>query len=139
MKRDVMIFVAGPISQGDLRANIRQACEAGVRLMKAGLAVHVPHLTCFMGQVYVGEGAIPEVLPAGTAIEDWYGLSLAEVHRCDAVLRLQGESRGADLEVAEAIRMGKPVFQCDEEVIQWAISKSVGEAGSPAISSERNH
>lgn len=54
MRREILVFIAGPISKGDLRANIRVACEAGIALMKAGLAVHVPHLTCFMGQVYEG-------------------------------------------------------------------------------------
>jgi len=119
--RDLLIYVAGPISRGPLRANVEQACAAGIRLMKAGLSVHVPHLTCFMGQVYTADGgAVPEVLPAGTAIEDWYGMSLTEVRRCDAVLRLPGESTGADLEVAEAVSHGRPVFYSAEEVIAWS-------------------
>ena len=49
--KDILVYVAGPISRGDLRENIRIACDAGIRLLKAGIAVHVPHLTCFMGQV----------------------------------------------------------------------------------------
>ena len=133
--RDCLIYVAGPISRGDLRANVRQACEAGVRLMKAGLAAHVPHLTCFMGQVYDGAGAVPEVLPRGTVIEDWYGMSLIEVRRCDAVLRLPGESHGADLEAAEMRRLGKPVFHSVEEVITWANSSPT--AGCPASGRHR--
>jgi hypothetical protein len=120
--RDVLVYIAGPISQGDLRANVRQACDAGVRLLKAGIAVHVPHLTCYMGQVYEGAGAIPEVLPRGTVIEDWYGMSLVEARRCDAVLRLPGPSRGADLEVEEFCRLGRPVFATVEEVIAWVRS-----------------
>lgn len=118
--KDLLVYVAGPISRGDLRANVRQACEAGVRLMKAGVAVHVPHLTCYMGQVYDGLGAVPEVLPRGTVIEDWYGMSLVEVRRCDALLRLPGESRGSDLEEAEMRRFGRPVFHSVEDVIAWA-------------------
>jgi len=118
--RDLLVYIAGPISHGDLRANVLQACEAGIRLMKARIPVHVPHLTCFMGQVYDGPGAIPEVLPRGTVIEDWYGMSLAEVRRCDALLRIPGPSRGSDLEVDEMHRLGRPVFYSVDEVIDWA-------------------
>ena len=118
--KDLLIYVAGPISNGDLRANVRAACAAGIALMKAGLAVHVPHLTCFMGQVYDGDGAVPEVLPSGTAIEDWYEMSLVEVRRCDAVLRLPGASTGADKESHEASRLGKPVFHSVADVQSWA-------------------
>lgn len=120
--RDILVYVAGPISRGDLRANIRQACEAGIRLLKAGVAVHVPHLTCYMGQVYDGPGAIPEVLPGGTAIEDWYGMSVVELLRCNALLRLPGESVGSDLEVDAAQKAGIPVFESVDEVLVWAAS-----------------
>src|SRR3954468_12333114 len=110
MKRDILVYIAGPISRGDVRENVEQACEAGIRLLKEGIAPLVPHLTCFMGQVYEGNGAIPEVLPRGTKITDWYGMSLTEGRRCEALLRLPGPSTGADLEVLEAEKHGLPVF-----------------------------
>ena len=125
--KDVLVYVAGPISRGNLRENVRRACAAGVALMKAGIAVHVPHLTCYMGQVYDGLGAIPEVLPSGTVIDDWYRMSLVEVRRCDALLRIPGESTGADQEADEATRLGKPVFNSIDEVIEW--TKRLGEGG----------
>jgi hypothetical protein len=128
--RNVLVYIAGPISRGDLRANVRQACEAGIRLIKAGVPVHVPHLTCFMGQVYEGSGAIPEVLPRGTVIDDWYGMSLVEVRRCDAVLRLPGESRGADMEVEEMVSLGRPVFTSIEDVVEWASEAEVETASA---------
>ena len=111
--------------KGDLRANIPplQACTAGIRLMKAGIAVHVPHLTCFMGQVYDGPGAVPEVLPSGTVIEDWYNMSLVELRRCDALLRLPGESTGSDIEVAAARKARTSLFSnLLEQVLAWAAS-----------------
>ena len=98
------IYIAGPISLGILEDNIRQATEAGLVLLKAGYAPLVPHLTCYMA------GATPEVLPAGTVHEDWYAADLPWVAVSDAVLRLPGESRGADGEVALAERLGIPVF-----------------------------
>ena len=121
--KDVLVYVAGPISRGDLRAIVRRACEAGLLLVRSGVPALVPHLTCFMGQTYDGPGAVPEVLPRGTRIEDWYGMSLAEVRRCDALLRLPGESTGADLEEAEMRRLGRPVFTGVDDVIRWAMDQ----------------
>jgi hypothetical protein len=117
-----VVYVAGPISKGPLCENIFRACKAGMELLKAGVSPHVPHLTCYMGQVFhLGSDAVlPEVLPSGTVHEDWYGMDLLIVDRCDAVLRLSGESRGADLEVARAKERGIPVFETVEAVIAWA-------------------
>lgn len=131
------IYVAGPISVGPLEQNIRQACEAGMELLKAGLAPLVPHLTCYMGQricrwpvatrdffksiaITLTEGPIPEVTPAGAVPADWYATDLPWVAVSDAVLRLPGESTGADLEVGEANRLGIPVFLTVEDVLWWA-------------------
>jgi hypothetical protein len=117
----VLVYIAGPISKGDLRENVRKACDAGIRLIKAGIPCIIPHLTCYSGQTPTedGLGVIPEVLPRGTVINDWYGLGLMEVRRCDAVLRLFGESAGADLETAEATRLGKQVFHSIDYLISW--------------------
>lgn len=98
------VYVAGPISKGDLRANLTQAREAGQKLLKAGYAPMVPHLTCYWA------GDTPEVLPDGTTHEDWMGLDLPWVAVADAVLRLPGESTGADREVALANSLGIPVY-----------------------------
>jgi len=123
MKRAV-VYVAGPISKGDLAGNVLKAHEAGMALLKAGLSPIVPHGNCFWGNKvgFVGREACfaPEVLPAGTVIEDWYLADLPIVRRCDAVLRLPGESTGADLEVAEAVAAGIPVFGTVAQVAAWA-------------------
>jgi len=98
------VYVAGPITKGDLATNIRKATETGIALMRVGYAPLVPHLTCYMA------GNTPEVLPAGTVHEDWYGIDLPWVAVSQAVLRLPGESRGADLEEEQARLFGVPVF-----------------------------
>ena len=46
---------------------------------------------------------------------DWLGTDLELVRVCDALIRLPGESPGADLEVDEAERCGVPVYQGVEE------------------------
>jgi hypothetical protein len=131
MSRRLLAYVAGPISSGDLTENIRRAHDAGVRLMKAGLSVIVPHGTCFWGslvQPTVGgqppagtdRGFVPEVLPSGTKQEDWYGMDLPIVERCDCVLRLPGESTGADTETAHAAKHNVPVFHSVGALLTWA-------------------
>lgn len=101
-----LIYVAGPITkpEGGLQANIDQARAAGLALLKAGYSPIVPHLTCFFSSNE------PEVLPAGTVHEDWYSIDLPLVAASKAVLRLPGESVGADLETSLAKSLGIPVF-----------------------------
>jgi len=112
------VYVAGPITKGILTDNIKQATDAGIALMRAGFAPLVPHLTCYMG------GPTPEHLPHGTRQEDWYEIDLPWVAVSDAVLRLPGESRGADLETDMAIRLGIPVYRSIDDLIndiRWSL------------------
>lgn len=109
------VYIAGPISKGDLAHNINQATEAFVKLAKAGLAPFCPQWSAFSGPVRKeptgvvwGEaGAQPNDLRHA----DWLAVDLEWVATADAVLRLPGESKGADQEVAEAKRLGIPVFE----------------------------
>jgi hypothetical protein len=112
MSDKLRVYVAGPITKGDLQHNIEQARVAGRALMAAGFAPMVPHLTCFMGP-----DNVPEALPNGTKAEDWYGIDLPWVAVCDAVVRLPGESVGADKETELATRLGIPVYHSVENLI----------------------
>lgn len=122
--RNVLVYVAHPISKGSLVANLMAAHGAGMALLKAAVPCIVPGGSCFWGSVTLNmpplAGFIPEVLPTGTVHGDWYGMDLVIVSRCDAVLRLPGESTGADLEVARATELGKPVFHDVDSAIAWA-------------------
>lgn len=126
MARRKRVYVAGPVVLGDLRANIRRACDAGLGLLAAGLAPFVPHLSCYMGQVMyevppgAWVGPEPEVLPRGLPVEHWYECDMEWVRVSDALLRLPGEGKGSDAEVAEARRLGIPVFFSVADVIAWA-------------------
>lgn len=107
------VYVSGPISKGDLQTNIDAARTAGLALLKAGFAPFVPHLTCYLSS------NTPEVLPAGTTAADWYSADLPWVAVSQAVLRLPGESVGADLEAALAYSLGIPVFYSVADVIAF--------------------
>ena len=121
--KNLLVYVAGPMGKGDLHFNVCRGVEAGRKLMAAGIPVIVPHLTAFMGVSPLKPYARAEKTPNGTTVEDWYAMDLVIVRRCDSLLRLPGESVGADLEVAEAHLHGKPVFYTIEAVTEWASNK----------------
>lgn len=61
--------------------------------------------------------------------EFWYEATLEALRRCDAVILVPGweESKGTVAEVAEAVRLGIPVFTRVEEVQTWLLEMSRGE------------
>jgi hypothetical protein len=116
------VYIAGPISKGDLGANIDQATQALRCLIRLGYAPMCPHLTVYAKPVvslgrYCNYG-LPEVWckatiegAPGITHDDWLDVDLSWVAVSDAILRLPGDSVGADIEVAEANRLGIPVFE----------------------------
>jgi len=103
MKR---VYVAGPYSNGDVAVNVRNAYEAASQLADAGFAPFVPHHTHFWHLLFP------------RPYEEWLKLDLAFLPCCDAVLRLPGESLGADGEVREATRLGILVFDTIDDLRQ---------------------
>lgn len=96
MKR---VYVAGPYTKGDVAANVRAACQAGLEIVKAGHAPFVPHLCHFMHYLE------PQ------RYEVWMAQDFEWVKACHALLRLPGESSGADREVALALQCGIRVYR----------------------------
>ena len=125
------VYIAGPISKGDLHHNIAQADEAFAALAKAGFAPLCPHWSAFAGSAYrdgcgnvCGVATVTSDLPLSH--DDWLGVDLAWVAVADAVLRLPGESRGADRETAEANRRRLPVFSSVGDVIAHFAASAAG-------------
>ena len=109
------IFIAAPISKGDLLGNIQQADAAFFKLVEAGFAPFNPVLSVFAGtgnSVMRPDGTIWVIARTIHTIpwEQWLAISCEWVAVCDAVLRLPGESKGADLETEIASTKGIPVF-----------------------------
>ncbi len=120
------VYIAGPISKGDMLHNVRQADAAFLALLRAGFAPMCPHWSVYHGSAcrpINREGApvvaTADAKPNGTTHEDWMGVDLPWVAVSDAVLRLPGESTGADLEVAEAITRDIPVFTTVEALVEY--------------------
>ena len=92
------VYVAGAITKGDQFINVREAILVGERIRARGHAVFIPHLT-FIWHI---------MSPVG--YEDWMTYDFAWLRRCDILVRLPGESLGADREVALAKEFNMPVF-----------------------------
>jgi len=119
------IYIACPISKGDLLHNIRQADNAHVALMRAGYAPFNPALSSYLGSckkvlaepvLHEGYYAQATPLPMGTTHEDWMDMDLPWVAVSDGVLRLPGESVGADQETEFATKKKIPVFYNIEQI-----------------------
>jgi len=113
----LMILVAGPYRSGTgndpglMAANLSRLEEAAWPLFAAG---HVP---------MIGEWvALPVLRSAGADVSDplanevMYPTAQRLLQHCDAVLRLPGESTGADQDVAIARKRGLPVYYRLEDV-----------------------
>lgn len=77
---------------------IRHAIDVGSQLMHLGFAPFVPHYSHFGNLFHFHTW------------EQWMAIDKAWISVSDALLRLEGPSRGADQEVIWAQQMGKPVF-----------------------------
>ena len=112
MTKPQLILIAGPYRSGTnddptlMEANLRRLEEAAWPIFEAG---HLP---------MIGEWvALPVLRSAGAdgvthplADRVMYPTAQRLLRHCDAVLRLPGESTGADQDVAIANELGLPVY-----------------------------
>ena len=97
MSNPLRVYIAGPYSGGDVAVNVFRAMQAWNALYDAGYAPFLPHLTHFIH------------IFAPRHYEEWLRYDLQWLPLCDVVVRLDGESKGADREEKEAGRLGIPV------------------------------
>jgi hypothetical protein len=83
---------------------IRSAIILSNQLIEGGYAPFCPQLTILAEMIH----PIP--------YEAWLGIDFEWVEVCDVLLRLPGESKGADREVAHAVSKGIPVVYSLEEL-----------------------
>jgi hypothetical protein len=92
------IYIAGPYSKGDPKSNVHKAIETANALADLGFAPYVPHFTHFWH------------IRFPRPYDFWLELDNQFLPFCDAVLRIPGDSSGADKEVEFAQELNKPVF-----------------------------
>lgn len=93
------VYVSSPLtSSGDPQENVAKAIEVGRELIAAGFSPILPQLTWHIDP----HAEIPH--------ETWMDVDLPWVLESDCLLRLPGESKGADIEVRAANEAGIPVY-----------------------------
>src|ERR1700756_4979544 len=111
------VYVAGPYTKGDVAVNVRNAYEAANRLADLGFAPFVPHATHFWHMLFP------------RPYEFWLDLDNQFLPFCEAVLRLPGESSGADKEVQLARKLTIPVFPDIDGLVKYFEGRAAGESG----------
>ena len=116
----IKVYLSGPYTgDGDPMtsvANTHRMMAEAVRLMDEGYAVFNPLLSHF----YTGRHG------AHITYEQWMTQDLAFVPCCDVLLRLDGESAGADREVQRARECGVPVVYSADEIGAALVAKQRG-------------
>jgi len=113
-----MILIAGPYRSGTgddpilLRQNLDRLEAAAWPLFRAG---HLPMIGEWVALPVLASAGVTDVAHP-LAAEVMYPTAERLLTRCDAVLRLPGESRGADQDVAIARERGLPVYTSLAEV-----------------------
>jgi len=92
------VYIAGPYTKGDVAVNVRRALLMATRLLVMGHAPYVPHLNHLWHLI------------APQLYDTWLALDMEWLTQSEAVVRLDGESEGADKEVAKAEELGIPVY-----------------------------
>lgn len=104
--RPMLIYVSGPYSAPTLGGrldNAETAIHVGRAILDLGHYPVVPHLTHWFDEAIA-------LTPAGRLDYDTYiAWDLEILRRCDALFFIAA-SRGADIERAEAERLGLPIY-----------------------------
>lgn len=102
------IYVAGPYTKPDPCVNTHKAIQVGNELIELGFVPFVPHLT------HLWHTITPR------SYHYWLDYDREWLKKCDALLRLPGESAGAVTEVALARELCLPVFLSIDELLTRA-------------------
>ena len=103
----IKVYIASPYTKGDKLDNVNRSFDIASRLIGYGFAPYAPLYTHFL------EERSPK------SYETWMKLDLEWIDQCDCMLRLWGESAGADREVAYAVSKGMPVFYAVSRLVDY--------------------
>jgi hypothetical protein len=101
------VYIACPYTKGDVAVNVHNALKVADQLVELGFIPYVPIWTHFWHLV------------SPHPYEFWTEMDLEFVKKCDCILRIPGESKGADNEMAFAQSLNMPVYYSVEELEFW--------------------
>ena len=102
----IRVYIASPYTKGDVALNVRRQIEVADKLLNMGYIPFVPTLSHFWHMVCL------------EPYEVWLDYDLKWLPVCHVVLRLDGESSGADREVEYAMNKNIPVVWSVEELVE---------------------
>jgi hypothetical protein len=108
----IKVYLASPYTIGDVAVNVKVQIDMADQLMNHGFAPFVPLYSHFQHMAHPRHH------------RDWMDQDLVWLAQCDCVLRLKGESAGADEEVALAIKLSIDVYYSLEELLDNYSPKS---------------
>ena len=103
----IRVYVASAYTKGDVAVNVRASIDAADELINEGFIPFCPLLTHFHHMIHPHD------------YETWMMLDLEWLSACNYLLRLPGESSGADYEVEYARSVGIPVFYTIEQLKEY--------------------
>jgi hypothetical protein len=99
------VYIASPYTLGDIAINVKTQIDVADILISKGFAPFVPLYSHFQHMVHP------------RPYNDWVKLDLEWINVCNCLLRLPGESKGADNEVKYAIEKDIPIFYSIDELL----------------------
>lgn len=106
--RKPVVYIAGPYSKPDPCVNTHVAMTWWDKLYSSGIVAPIcPHWSHLQHTHSPRE------------YQEWIDYDLQLLHVCDALLRIPGESSGADGEVTRMTELGKPVFHSEPSMREF--------------------
>jgi hypothetical protein len=103
----IKVYMASPYTKGDVAINVKAQLDCFDELANLGFAPYAPLYSHFQHMAHP------------RPYEDWTKLDNEWVLACNCLLRLPGESTGADAEVALAKEHSIPVFYNIVDLVQY--------------------
>lgn len=100
----ICVYIASPYTLGDVAVNVKRQHDAFHEILAAGFYPYMPLFAHYQHLIHPEE------------YEKWMEWDMIWISRCNCLLRLEGESKGADREVAHAEEIGIPVFYSLEDI-----------------------
>lgn len=107
MKKIVKVYIASPYTEGDAAQNVRLQINFANKLMNEGFYPYTPLLSHFHHMIYE------------RTYDDWMDHCMVWVDSCDCLLRVGGNSKGAEKEIEHAKDIGIPIFYNLNDLLTW--------------------
>lgn len=102
--KKLKVYIAGPYTKGDIGLNVKNAMSIAEGCFKRGFVPFIPHLAHFQHIAYP------------RSYDHWLNYVMEWLKVCDFVLRIPGESAGADKEVELASQLKIPIVYSIEDL-----------------------